>query len=141
MLLKNVSIHESSRILNGIRITKLSDKEVKLSLVHDYLALRRASNAIMEDIQAIADKFRKDWGDTLIEVKKLRAAEEEVDQERYADFLKAEADANEAILAINAGETDVDIQQVDTDAFVSCVDEDDITFLSIGYLVDTGILE
>ena len=140
MLLKNVQIHEASKLLNSIRITKLTDKDVKLRLVHNYLELRKASNAIMEDIQAIADKFRDDWGETLIEVRKLRAEEKEVDSKKYADFLKAEEDANGAIMEMNNGEREVDIQVVDTDAFVSCVDEDDITFLSIGYLVDTGIL-
>jgi len=140
MLLKNAVIHEVSTLLNEIKITKITDKDVKLKLMHDYLVLRKASNTAMEDIQAIADKFRDDWGDALIEVSSIRRNGEEIDTEKYKDYLSAEKDANETIGAINTGDTDVDIEPIDVDAFVSAVGEDEITLSTVGYLVDNGIL-
>lgn len=140
MLLKNAVIHEVSSLLNEIKITKITNKEVKLSLMHNYLVLRKASNTAMEDMRAIADKFRDDWGDDLVTVNDLRKNGEEVDEKKYADFLVAEADANEAIMKINTGDTDVDIEPLDSEVFVASIGENDITLSVIGYLVDNGIL-
>ena len=140
MLLKNAVIHEVSTLLNEIKITKITDKDVKLKLMHDYLVLRKASNTAMEDIQAIADKFRDDWGDALFEVSSIRRNGEEIDAEKYKDYLSAEKDANETIGAINTGNTDVDVEPIDVNAFVSAVGEDEITLSTVGYLVDNGIL-
>ena len=140
MLLKNAVIHEVSSLLNEIKITKITNKEVKLALMHNYLVLRKASNTAMEDMRAIADKFRDDWGDALVTVNDLRKNGEEVDEKKYADFLVAEADANEEIMKINTGDTDVDIEPLDSEAFVASIGENDITLSVIGYLVDNGIL-
>lgn len=140
MLLKNAVIHEVSNLLNEIKITKIADKEIKLKLMHNYLVLRKASNTAMEDIRAIADKFRDDWGKTLYEVNALRKDGEEIDNKKYKDYLSAEKDANESIMAINTGETDVDIEPMESDAFVSAIGEDEVTLSTIGYLVDNGIL-
>lgn len=140
MLLKNAVIHEVSNLLNEIKITKITDKDVKVKLMHDYLVLRKASNTAMEDIQAIADKFRDDWGDKLIEVSALRRNGDEVDADKYAEYLIAEKDANEAISEINYGETKVDVEPIDSEAFVSAIGEDEITLSTVGYLVDNGIL-
>ena len=140
MLLKNIAIHECSAILNEIKITRLQDKELKLKLVHNYLELRKASNALMEDIQAIKSKFQDDWANELREVIVLRKNSEAIDEKKYADYLAAEKDANDALSAINEGETEVDLQPMETDAFVSAMGEDDITLSSIGYLSDMGVL-
>lgn len=140
MLLKNIAIHECSAILNEIKITRLQDKELKLKLVHNYLELRKASNALMEDIQAIKSKFQEDWANELREVIVLRKNSEAIDEKKYADYLAAEKDANDALSAINEGETEVDLQPMETDAFVSAMVEDDITLSSIGYLSDMGVL-
>lgn len=140
MLLKNIAIHECSAILNEIKITRLQDRELKLKLVHNYLELRKASNALMEDIQAIKSKFQEDWANELREVIVLRKNSEAIDEKKYADYLAAEKDANDALSAINEGETEVDLQPMETDAFVSAMGEDDITLSSIGYLSDMGVL-
>ena len=140
MLLKNIAIHECSAILNEIKITRLQDKELKLKLVHNYLELRKASNALMEDIQAIKSKFQDDWANELREVIVLRKNSEAIDEKKYADYLAAEKDANDALSAINEGETEVDLQPMETDVFVSAMGEDDITLSSIGYLSDMEVL-
>lgn len=140
MVLKNVAIHECSAILNGIKITRLQDKELKLRLVHNYLELRKASNALMEDIQAIKQKFQEDWKTEIREVVALRSNAEEVDKQKYGEYLDAEKDANEALLSINEGEKELDILPIEVDAFVSAMGEDDITLSSIGYLADQGML-
>ena len=140
MLLKNIAIHECSAILNEIKITRLQDKELKLKLVHNYLELRKSSNALMEDIQAIKSKFQEDWANELREVIVLRKNSEAIDEKKYADYLAAEKDANDALSAINEGNTEVDLQPMETDAFVSAMGEDDITLSSIGYLSDMGVL-
>lgn len=140
MILSNVAIHEISSLLSEIKITRIEDKEVKLSLLHNYLVLRKESNAAMEDMQAIADKFREDWTDEIAEVSTLRKNGEPVDEKKYADYLKAEKDANEAIEKINKGEKEIDIEPIDMDAFVSFVGEE-IILSAIGYLVDNGFLK
>lgn len=140
MVLKNIAIHECSSILNEIKITRLQDKELKLKLVHNYLELRKTSNALMEDIQAIKTKFQEDWKNELLEVVALRRNSEQVDEKKYGDYLAAESDANDALMAINEGEADVDLEPIDTDVFVAAMGEDDITLSSIGYLADNGIL-
>ena len=140
MLLKHIAIHECSAILNEIKITRLQDRELKLKLVHNYLELRKASNALMEDIQAIKSKFQEDWANELREVIVLRKNSEAIDEKKYADYLAAEKDANDALSAINEGNTEVDLQPMETDAFVSAMGEDDITLSSIGYLSDMGVL-
>lgn len=140
MTLSNVAIHEISSLLSEIKITRIEDKEVKLSLLHNYLVLRKESNAAMEDMQAIADKFRADWADEIAEVSTLRKNGEPVDEKKYADYLKAEKDANEAIEKINKGEKEIDIEPIDMDAFVSFVGEE-IILSAIGYLVDNGFLK
>lgn len=140
MVLKNIAIHECSTILNGIKITRLQDKELKLKLVHNYLELRKASNALMEDVHAIKTKFQEDWTSEIREIVALRSEAKEIDKEKYGKYLDAEKDANEALLSLNEGETDVNIELMGTDAFVTAMGEDDITLSSIGYLVDNGIL-
>lgn len=140
MKLSNVAIHEISSLLSGIKITRIEDKDVMLPLLHNYLVFRKESNAAMEDIQAIANKFREDWAEEIAAVNSLRKSGEPVDEKKYSDYLKAEKDANEAIDKINKGEKEIDIEPIDMDAFVSSVGEE-IILSAIGYLVDNGFLK
>lgn len=141
MILKNAIIHEISSLLSGIKITRIEDKGVKIALLHMYLVLRKVSNSVMEDMRAIADKFRDDWNDDLVAVTSLRKQGEPVDEDEYKDFLKAEKDANEEIEKINRGETEVEVEPIDADAFVSAIANDDIDLSVVGYMYDNGLLK
>ena len=141
MQLKNAIIHEVSSLLSGIKITRIEDKDVKIALLHMYLVLRKVSNAVMDDMRAIADKFRDDWHDDLVVVTSLRKQGEPIDKDEYKDFLKAEKDANEEIEKINRGDTEVDVEPIDADAFVSAIANEDIDLSVVGYMYDNGLLK
>ena len=141
MQLKNAIIHEISSLLSGIKITRIEDKDVKIALLHMYLVLRKVSNTVMEDMRAIADKFRDDWHDDLVAVTSLRKQGEPVDEDGYKDFLRAEKDANEEIEKINRGDTEVEVEPIDADAFVSAIANEDIDLSVVGYMYDNGLLK
>lgn len=140
MKIRRGDIREVAAMLNDIKITRLPDKDVKLCLVHDYLELRKASQALMEDARVIATKFMEDWRSEHAEVTAARRKGERVDEQKYAAFLSAERDANEAIASLNDEETEVVIEPIGMDAFIAGL-EDDLKLSAIGYLADLGIIK
>lgn len=125
-------------ILSGIKINKIADKRVKATLMHDYLALRRAVKPANDDKNEIANKFQADWRDEFIEVETLRRERKPIVGHR--DFLVAEADANKAIFALFDADANVETQSVPLDAFQSACKGEDFTFEQIATLEEGGVI-
>ena len=131
MLIKRSNIKTLANILSGIKINKLSDKDVKLVLIHDYILLRKKSAEVQSSLDDIISKFREDWADEIFDVQKLRNEGSEV--KGHDDFLVAEADANSAIANL--------LEAASIEAFVSSFTEDDVTLEYIAFLAENGLLE
>lgn len=139
MLIKRSNIKTLANILSGIKINKLSDKNVKLVLIHDYILLRKKSAEIQNSLDDIVSKFREDWMDEILDVQKLRNEGKEISG--HDEFLNAEEDANGAIANLLGVEEDLDIKAASMEAFVSSFTEDDITLEYIAFLAENGLLE
>lgn len=126
-------------ILSGMKLNKISDKEVKNALVLDYLNLRKELKEINSYTQEIITKFQEDWKDTIPAVRKLRLENEPI--VGYDEYLASERDANETIAEYLNRETGVDIKTVSVDAFVESLGDEDVSFEQIAFLQDCGILE
>lgn len=140
MKLSNKTIQEVTEILGGIRITRVGDRGLRKKLLDNYLALNKVSVALTKDAEAVALKFNEDWSAELPEVRAKRKRGERLDDEQYGAFLSAEKDANDAILKISSGETEVQIEPVSSTAFMECI-VDDLSLSAVGYLVDNGLLK
>ena len=139
MKLKVVIIDSIVNVLATIKLSKITDKEVKEKLIKDYLLMRQVVKRAQEDRQEIIDKFRSDWGDTINEVEKLRKEKKPVDE--YKDFLTAEADTVSLITKLFNVEEELSLSPVKLDDFISAVGEENITLETIAFLEDCGILE
>ena len=76
------------RILSGIKINKVQDKEVKSALLKDYLAVRRIAKMVEADRQETIRKFQSDWKEALDDKSK-----------QNEDFERAKRDAADSLLA------------------------------------------
>ena len=139
MKLKVVIIDSIVNVLATIKLSKITDKEVKEKLIKDYLLMRQVVKRAQEDRQEIIDKFRSDWGDTINEVEKLRKEKKPVDE--YKDFLTAEEDTVSLITKLFNVEEELSLSPVKLDDFISAVGEENITLETIAFLEDCGILE
>lgn len=138
MKIKKGTVRTLSSILGGIKLNKLTDKEVKLGLIKDHLALRKLANEILDDQNAIIMKFQEDWGDEFREVSALR--KDGSDITGHEDYFKAEEEANTLLAELQAAEVDVDIITVDMEQFISALTDDDITLEHVAFLADNGII-
>ena len=59
--MKKSEIISAVNAINKIPLNKITDKDVRNTLVDDYLILRKAAKEIMEERDALAAKFREDW--------------------------------------------------------------------------------
>lgn len=125
-------------ILSGMKLNRISDKEVKNALVFDYLNLRKEMKEINSYTQEIVNKFQEDWKDTIAIIRKLRQDNEPI--EGYEEYLSSEQDANETIAEYLNGETDVEIKTVSVDAFVNSLGDEELSFEQIAFLQDCGLI-
>ena len=103
-------------ILSGIKINKISDKEVKTALVKDYLLLKKA----------------------VFKVAELRSKKQPLTG--HEKFLEAEADTIKMINEAFAEEIDVEITTFDLDVFIAAVGEEALTLETIAFLQDNGVI-
>ena len=114
-------------ILSGIKINKISDKEVKAGLLKDYLALRKVSKVAEEERNEIVSKFHEDWGGE-------------------TPTKEAEKDAEDAIRVIYGRDMDLALEKVKSEPLYDPdIWADDITLGqipgTIDFLVANGVAE
>lgn len=124
-------------ILSGIRINRITDREVKAILVDDYLRLRRIVKDADEERRELVEKFQADWADELDAVESFRREDRPV--VGHDAYLEAERDANRAIAAIFDREVDAGIRPVPMDSVLSSFADEELTLEQIAVLRESGI--
>lgn len=92
-----------ANILLAMKINRIADKEAKAVITKDYLAIRRAVKDTDSDCDELAKKFREDWADEMNKPVKSDA------------YLKAEAEANAAIVELYEREAEIALSPVPSD--------------------------
>ena len=126
-------------ILSGMKLNKIADKEVKNTLVNDYLHIRRFVREAEEQRKELVEKFQADWKEELAAVEAYRREGKPVDG--HKEYLDAEADANKAIQDIFAAEVDAAPKAVPMDAFLSACGGEELTLEQLAVLQEGGIVE
>ena len=139
MKLKLSTVNLMVGILSGMKLNKVADKEVKATLINDYLYLRRMVKPANDDKNEIASKFQSDWWDEFVAVESLRRERKPV--VGYDEYLVAEADANKAISDLFSKEVEVEVRPVPFDAFLAVIDGEELLLEQIAILQDGGIIE
>lgn len=136
--MKVATVNEIVGILAGIKICKIADKQIKSTLINDYLHLRKFVKESEEDRQEIIRKFQDDWRDELTAVEALRQEGKPVSG--HDAYLEAERDANKAIADLFSREVEVPLKPVSTDAFLSAIPGEELTLEQLAFLEDSGLL-
>ena len=126
-------------ILSGMKLNKVADKEIKTTLINDYLYLRRLVKQAREDKDEFASKFQADWREDFVAVENLRREKKPV--VGYDKYLIAEADANKAISDLFSVEVEVSVKSVPMDDFLAAFDGEELNLEQIALLQDGGIIE
>lgn len=126
-------------MLSGMKINRISDKDVKATLVNDYLHLRKFAKEADEERNELVEKFQKDWADVMPIIGAMREKNELVIG--HDDYLEAEKDANKAIGEIFARDVDAKPKAVPVDAFVAAFGEEELTLEQIAFLQENGLIE
>ena len=124
-------------ILSGIKLSRITDKDAKVALLKDYLAIRKVVKCAEDEKGEIVRKFQDDWADELAAVQSYREKCRPV--VGHLDYLEAERDANGAISAIFSQEVDIDIVPVGFDAISDF--SEDVTLEQVAFLQDVGIID
>ena len=126
-------------ILSGLKLNKVADKEIKTTLINDYLYLRRLVKQAREDKDEIASKFQNDWREDFVAVENLRREKKPV--VGYDKYLVAEADANKEISDLFSAEVEVSVKSVPMDDFLAVLDGEEMNLEQIALLQEVGIVE
>lgn len=137
--MKLAAINIVAGILSGMKINKITDKEVKAALVNDYLHLRKFVKDAEEERKELVEKFQDDWKEELPLVEAFRRENKPV--EGHKEYLEAELDANNAIAGIFDRDVEVNIKPVPMDDFVSACGNEELTLEQFAFLQDCGIIE
>ena len=121
-------------ILVAMKINRIKDKDAKLVLTKDFVAVRKAVKAVDDDRREISDKFRSDWEDEL------------QNETKSVAYLKAVKDANEAVRALYFAEAEIEVEKVKADLLLDpeLWGEDDTLGQianSVDFLVQAGLAE
>lgn len=87
-------------ILLAMKINRIEDKDAKVALMHDYLAIRNATKEVDADSEELKRKFREDW------------AEEIGKTERSEECKMAEEDAKAAIVGLYEQDASIELKPV-----------------------------
>lgn len=137
--MKLSTINVIAGVLSGMKINKITDKEVKTALVNNYLHLRKFVKEADEERKELVEKFQKDWGDELAAVEAFRSEGRPV--EGHDAYLEAERDANKAIQDIFECDVETRLKAVKMEDFVDAIEIDDLTFEQIALLEEAGLIE
>lgn len=135
--MKVSAIDTAAEILSGIRLNRISDKDVKSALLKDYLALRKVAKDAELQKMALIDKFREDWKEELPAIKAFRDHNKPV--VGHLDYLEAERDVNEAVRNIYAADAVVELKPVKVTDMMDF--SEDVTLEQVAFLVEAGVLE
>ena len=125
-------------MLGGIKLNRISDKEVKTALVNDYLYLRRIAKKAGEKADDYREKFRDDWKDEMNAVELYRKEGHPVIG--HEAYLKAEQDAQEYLQGIFSEDVEVEIKSVPMDAFLDACGKEELSLEQIAFLEEQGII-
>ena len=92
-----------SDILLAMRINRIEDSSAKSQLMKNFLSIRKVVKEADNDRGELAKKFCEDWADERDRPEKSEA------------YLKAEAEANAAIVDIYENEVELDLEPVPAD--------------------------
>lgn len=137
--MKLSTINVIAGVLSGMKINKITDKEVKTALVNNYLHLRKFVKEADEERKELVEKFQKDWGDELAAVEAFRKDGKPV--VGHDAYLDAERDANMAIAEIFDREVETHIKPVPSEAFISACDLEELSLEQIALFQDAGVIE
>lgn len=137
--MKLTTINALAGILSGMKINKITDREVKTVLVSDYLRLRKFVKEAEEERKELVEKFQNDWAEELPMVEAFRREGKPV--VGHDQYLEAERDANKAISDIFAREVEVDIKPVSMDDFMASCDGEELTLEQVAFLQENGIVK
>ena len=121
-------------ILVALRINRIQDKDAKLALTRVFVSVRKALRSVEADRKEIADKFHADWADEIGSKEKSYA------------YLKAEAEANEAVREMYNRDAGLVLEKVPAELLLDpeLWGEDDTLGQisnSVDFLVDAGVAE
>ena len=126
-------------ILGGIGITKLPDKQVKTTILNDYIYLRKFIREAEDESAEISKKFREDWGKEMDVVEEALAKREPV--VGHEKYIEAKKDAENVLQGIMDREVEVEIKSVQMDDFMNACKNENLTLEQIAFLQEVGILE
>ena len=114
------------KILGGVKITKVKDKELRTDLLNDYLHLRGFTRKAEESQREVVDKFNADWRG------------EDKNSPEYKEAFDA---LNEAVGAILSEEVKVDVKPVPVSDFMTIQETDSVTLEQVAFLIEWGVLK
>lgn len=126
-------------ILGGIGITKLPDKQVKTTILNDYLYLRKFIRDAEDESTELSKKFREDWGEEMETVEALVAKREPV--VGHEKYVEAKKDAERMLRDIMDREVEVEVKAVKMDDFMNACKNENLTLEQIAFLQEAGLLE
>lgn len=138
MIVKLSAANSIAGILSGIRISRITDKSVKIKLLNAFLSsMKVVKEADAERIQII-EKFQKDWLDELKAVENLRIKNAPV--VGHDEYLEAEKDTNGIISSIFDRDVDLPVEPITLEEFMDSCGNEDITFEQIAFLKECGVI-
>lgn len=126
-------------ILGGIGITKLPDKQVKTTILNDYLYLRKFIRDAEDESTELSKKFREDWGEEMEAVETMIVKNEPV--VGHEKYVEAKKDAEKMLRDIMDREVEVEVKAVKMDDFMNACKNENLTLEQIASLQEAGLLE
>lgn len=126
-------------ILGGIGITKLPDKQVKTTILNDYIYLRKFIRDAEDESAEVSKKFREDWGEEMEAVETMIVKNEPV--VGHENYIEAKKDAEKILRDIMDRDVDIEIKSVQMDDFMNACKNENLTLEQIAFLQEVGILE
>ena len=136
MIVRNID--KIAGILAGMKLSKITDKEVKNNLLKTFIEARKIAKDIDAERLEIITKFQSDWMEELKAVEDFRT--KKVPVIGHQEYLEAEKDANALLDSLFEKDVDLKICPVTMDNFMSFCGSEEITFEQVAFLQDNGVI-
>ena len=136
--MKLSTVNQLAGILSGMKINKITDREVKNSLLKTFIEARKIVKDIDAERLEIITKFQSDWMEELKAVENFRI--KKVPVIGHQEYLEAEKDANALLDSLFERDVDLKIYPVTMDDFMSFCGSEEITFEQVAFLQDNGVI-
>lgn len=133
-----IADHLAGILRDHVNFYRFSNKEIKVALTKNYLALRKVAKQAASDQDELVKKFQEDWKEEIGPVQALR--DKQLPIEGYDAYLKAEAEGVETIQALLDADVQIPLIPVDMEEFVSELDGD-ITPEQVAILEENGFFK